>query len=320
MRIVFRADASRANGSGHVMRSSALAEEVIARNIEAVFVGNIQELPWVNNRIAELGFSKILSKEDDFAPNPKTDILILDSYTVSVDSPFIQPKNWLHVISISDSLTPSYKSSLTIFPGLDSNLHCESNRKNLTGPAYLLLRKSIKKKSNSFSERKKMNIVVTGGGSDPFDFSGKMSEILAAFDFDFNAIFLISQNSKYTFDSRFRFLEIGALFDEIIEKADIVFTTASTSCFEMIAREIPTGVVCVVDNQLETYLSLKKREIVQPIGIKDIEWNLDIESIEDLIKSEELRSKLIKKTAGLIDLMGSTRILDAILDLPDKQS
>jgi spore coat polysaccharide biosynthesis predicted glycosyltransferase SpsG len=67
------------------MRSSALAEEVIARNIEAVFIGDIQELPWVTSRIEELGFSQILNKEDDFVPNSNSDVLILDSYSIPID-------------------------------------------------------------------------------------------------------------------------------------------------------------------------------------------------------------------------------------------
>jgi hypothetical protein len=63
MRFVFRADASREIGSGHVMRSSVLAEEAISRGFECVFIGKISDLDWVAKRISTLGFTQVLSEE-----------------------------------------------------------------------------------------------------------------------------------------------------------------------------------------------------------------------------------------------------------------
>ena len=300
------------------MRLSALAEEVIARNIEAVFIGDIQELPWVTSRIEELGFSQILNKEDDFVPNSNSDLLILDSYSLPIDNNFIQPKNWQHVVTISDSLTPQYKSSLTIFPGLELISDTENKSNILFGPEYILLRSSIQKKFYSSSKIGKLNIVVTGGGSDPFNFGGKMSEVFAKIDGDFVVTFLVSQFSTYTLDSRFKFIDIGPALDEVIQKADVVFTTASTSSLEMIAREIPIGIVCVADNQQDLYASLNRLGIVQPIGVKNINWEINIENIENLITSKELRSKLIANMSDVIDLKGCIRILEAIQNLPNQ--
>jgi spore coat polysaccharide biosynthesis predicted glycosyltransferase SpsG len=89
MRFVFRADASLAIGSGHVMRSSAIAEEVIARGIPTVFVGSISKLPWVSERIQGLGFIDILDGPNDFKSDSIQDILILDSYEMRINDSFI---------------------------------------------------------------------------------------------------------------------------------------------------------------------------------------------------------------------------------------
>ena len=62
MRYVLRADASQTIGAGHVMRSSAIAEELIARGKEVLFIGKISNLPWVENRISGLGFTEIHSE------------------------------------------------------------------------------------------------------------------------------------------------------------------------------------------------------------------------------------------------------------------
>lgn len=58
MRIIFRADASREIGSGHVMRSSVLAEEAVSRGFERIFIGSISGLDWVADRISTLGSQK----------------------------------------------------------------------------------------------------------------------------------------------------------------------------------------------------------------------------------------------------------------------
>jgi spore coat polysaccharide biosynthesis predicted glycosyltransferase SpsG len=59
MTYVIRADASPTIGSGHVMRSSANAEELIARGEKVVFVGLISYLLWVTERKMDLGFIEI---------------------------------------------------------------------------------------------------------------------------------------------------------------------------------------------------------------------------------------------------------------------
>ena len=88
MRYVLRADASESIGSGHVMRSSAIAEELIARGENVVFVGQISDLPWVEERIASLGFTQIHNNPGDFNSNPNSDVLLLDSYEISASDDF----------------------------------------------------------------------------------------------------------------------------------------------------------------------------------------------------------------------------------------
>ena len=86
MRFIFRADASREIGSGHVMRSSVLAEEAISRNFECIFVGRISGLDWVSERIANLGFSRVIEDERLFDVDRELDILVLDTYSIPVSS------------------------------------------------------------------------------------------------------------------------------------------------------------------------------------------------------------------------------------------
>ena len=117
MRIVFRADASLEIGAGHVMRSSAIAEEAISRGVECIFVGAFLEIEWLARRIQTLGFTRI-TNPDDFDFQEYSDILIVDSYSLDLNDPLIRFGKWRKVVSIVDELTPDYSCDLRIHPGL----------------------------------------------------------------------------------------------------------------------------------------------------------------------------------------------------------
>ena len=69
MRFIFRADASIATGTGHVMRSIGIIEELISRNLSVVFVGNTRQVEWIDSFVNSIGFEEIYSNEKDFKIN-----------------------------------------------------------------------------------------------------------------------------------------------------------------------------------------------------------------------------------------------------------
>ena len=125
------------------MRSSAIAEELIAQGKEVIFVGQISDLPWVEERIASLGFAHIYNESSGFNSNPESDVLILDSYEIDKNDAFISPENWFHIVAMVDELTPNYCCTLRIHPGLDSDWIGNSKIPILTGPKYVPLRSSL---------------------------------------------------------------------------------------------------------------------------------------------------------------------------------
>ena len=117
-------------------------------------------------------------------------------------------------------------------------------------------------------------------------------------------------------DPRFTVVQIGFQLDLEASDADLVFTTASTTSLEFLAREIPVGLGCAVDNQQEYYESLVGAKVAMPVGeFREGKWKLDHAKMADLINSGELRKALEKKSAGLLDLKGAERIVDEILKL-----
>lgn len=318
MRYVLRADASKSMGAGHVMRSSAIAEELISRGNNVIFVGRISNLPWVEEQIASLGFSQVYSDTYDFKSNPKSDVLILDSYDIEETDPFVAQQNWCHIVAIVDEITPQYACDLRIHPGLDSKWTGNSDTRILSGPKYIPIRSSlIGGKKSVVGESNKLKIAVIAGGSDPYGLVNEIAKILVNFSEEFTVYLFSNSIADSNLDSRFCYIEIGNRFQELTNHADLILTTASTSSLEFLARELCVGVACVVDNQKQNYETLGELGVAAQFGIRHVNnyWELDKEKIHSLITSSELRGDLLAKSRGLIDFGGARRIVDAITTL-----
>ena len=315
MRYVLRADASQPIGSGHVMRSSAIAEELINRGQEVAFVGQISDLPWVNDRILGLGFSEICTNPKEFVSNSISDVLILDSYKISLDDPFIVCSNWYQVIAIVDEKTPNYSCHLRIHPGLDESWVGDSSVPILGGPKYIPFRASLSQNIARVNpDQDTLMIAVVAGGSDPYQLVLEIAKILMKSPEKFEVLLFSNPNFREPLDSRFRFVEIGPGLDELTQNVDLVLTTASTSSLEFIARGLCVGVACAVDNQKQYFESLGRLGAAEQIGFRNSAntWELNDEMIYTLIKSSALREKLLSNSLGLIDFRGASRIADAI--------
>jgi spore coat polysaccharide biosynthesis predicted glycosyltransferase SpsG len=315
MRFVFRADASVSIGSGHVMRSSAIAEEAIARGIPSFFVGKISDLTWASERIRGLGFIQVLENSSEFFPDKNEDILIIDSYEIPTGDVFVQLQNWSKVVSIFDELTPNYSCDLRIHPGLTKVWPEPLSGRTLSGPKYVPLRKSIKK-SIDRTPGGTLEVLIVGGGSDTYGFVPAVVKVLTKLTQDFHITIFSNSHLGMDLDERFSISEVGLNLDLVANAVDLVFTTASTTSLEFLARGSAIAIGCAVDNQELYYKELSGGNYAAPIGkFLNNEWNLDADLIHELFSSESLRTALKANSANLIDLNGTKRIVDEILKL-----
>jgi spore coat polysaccharide biosynthesis predicted glycosyltransferase SpsG len=318
MRYILRADASQALGSGHVMRSSAIAEELIARGEEVIFIGLISDLPWVKERISTLGFSHHYIRPEDFISDRSTDILLLDSYEISVDDPFISLEKWHSIFSIVDETTPDYSCTLRIHPGLDSNWVGNSSSPILAGPKYIPFRRSLYN-NTAFKTKKSegFKIIVVAGGSDPYGLVFELSNHLTKFVETFEVYLFTNSMNNFAADSRFHFCDIGASLEEVSLNAHLILTTSSTSSLEFIAQGHCVGVVCTVDNQKQYYEQLGQLGVAAQIGTRNERqgWNFDHDTIHKLITDSGFRTEITKKATGLLDFEGARRIVDLMMPI-----
>ena len=284
MRYVLRADASQTMGSGHVMRLFAIAEELLVRDQKVIFVGSVSNVQWLKQRLSEIDFFETFEKDLMFISNPITDVLILDAYHIPVENYFIQKKNWKAIAALVDKTTPNYDVDLQIYPSITLDWKPTTVKRFLTGPKYIPLRKSIIKNAEMENVSNKLKIVVVGGGTDLHNFANAIAMSLMSLSDIFQVNLFSDHMNNQDLDSRFTIISFGTDLDEKVNDADLVFTTASTSCLEFIAREITVGMGCAVDNQEQYYESFHKLNIAVPIGrYINGSWKIDHVKIKNLI-------------------------------------
>lgn len=313
MRHVYRADASDKIGAGHVMRISAIAEESILRGIESIFIGSIENLQWVEERIKNIGFSSFTKNPDTFECD-ESDILIVDSYKISDQDRFLIEQNWSKVVNIFDEFTPEYQCDLKIHPGIQESWESDSKTKILAGLKYTPIRKTITANIKKI-ESEPLEILISGGGSDANGFTSAIIELISAIEYPFH-VYVLTNNLKDGIDNRFTQIALGSDLDGIISKVDLVFTLAGTSALEFLAAGLPIAIGYSVENQKSNYYNLVDKKMALPIGFFDKSvWQFDYGSITNIIKSHKIRSSYRSNSIGAIDLSGAKRIVDAICGL-----
>lgn len=142
----------------------------------------------------------------------------------------------------------------------------------------------------------------------------EIANILFTFSEQFEVYLFSNSITDSVLDNRFHNFEISPLLDTLTKDVDLIFTTASTSSLEFLARGLCVGIACAVDNQEQYYRSLGELGVASQIGYrsKGNVWELDKEVIYSLVTSPELRRKLTAQARGLIDFKGASRIVDAI--------
>lgn len=317
MRIVFRANANREIGAGHVMRSLALAIEAVRRGHNCIFIGEIHGLNWVKEAVKKIGFHEIFDNPLHFYPDSRIDVLVLDAYNISPQDPQLHESLWQSIVVIGDALTPPYKCDLFIHPGIDDHW-IVAPEKSFSGFEYLLLRPEIREaREKKTAGGGQFNILVSGGGGDAFGFCQEIGKELDKIELNFVAHFFSNSLVSSGSGKDFRNYPIGSGIEDVRKLANLAITTASTSCLEFIAAEIPTAMVCTVDNQEEYFQELSIRGLALPVGTFSLSagWSINSKELQGLIGSRDKQQSLIDAISGKIDFKGASRILDKIENL-----
>jgi spore coat polysaccharide biosynthesis predicted glycosyltransferase SpsG len=323
-RYVFRADASKQMGSGHVMRVYSIIEKMLEKNLDVVLVGDIVGLPWLTELVEQTLEGIKFIEEERFAFNPKQDILIIDSYTIDPNHDFLKKENWFKIVALVEIGTPKYLADLYIHCGTNEQIGLEFgilDYKLKSGLNYIPIRKSFQKirfRLNVINVMKPIKILVVGGGTDPLGFVPKVARELIKVDEQFQAIlFSNAQNLPHSLDYRFIQRNIGSDLENDLIDSDLILTLSGTSSWEFLSCGFPLGIALGFDNQRDNFEFQTNNKIAIDIGNFSLinGFDLNFENIRRLMIDKGLRQELSQSALTKVDGSGAVRIVDEILKL-----
>lgn len=343
--ICFRVDGNKQIATGHVMRCLAIAKALKKKGENCTFI--IAD-HFTEKLIEENGFNTICleSKWDNldyeldaltiFLKSQNIKTLIIDSYFVT-ESYLTKLKKVVKLVYIDDMNMFRYPVDMLINYSFNFNKYNyearyeKENTKLLLGSKYVPLRKEFTSKNINKSglDKQVKNILITTGGSDPYNFSGTLINEILSKDLYKTYIFHVIIGSYYE-----NILELENLskkhsniilhknvknMSDLMINSDIAISASGTTLYELCACGTPSICYVFADNQLEGAEAFGDRDIIPYAG--DIRDNMKLVinkifyKVNELIQSEPLWLSYSIKMREFIDGKGSARIAEEIIKL-----
>lgn len=325
MRVVLRADAGPARGTGHVMRCLTVAEAVVAQGHEAVLVGEIVDVPWLSGYVRASGLDHISCRRDelsiDLVKSAGGDRLVVDSY-------------WIDPLAIStvDAVVPTLSIIDHDSRGiqttwlLDQNLGAEqrewprSRAAVLAGSRYALIRRAIldHRVDTGWELPSNPSVLVFMGGTDPSEimtpiaqrFALDLPEVRIKFVTTASQVEAVSQACASMGQARV----IGPTDElpNLLGTADVVVSAAGTSAWDILTMGKPVVLVGVVDNQSSGLNRVLERGMALGLDATREPVESVSELLSRLLSDEELRKTMIERAKTSFDGLGASRVAAAL--------
>lgn len=320
--LLVRADAGRASGLGHVMRSLALAQAWRALGGTAVFLS--RELPGaLRDRILTEGFlaetlgAKAGSAEDLRETVARATALgaavVVDGYHLG--RPLAQglAESGIPTLLIDDDgcdgelACEVLNANLYAMPSLYPGARCSP----LLGPGYALLREELVSRAWPSHGQPPIarRLVVSFGGSDPAGLSGPAAACGRAAGFEEVVVVLGPEAAAPAAIPGVHVLRSPSDPFTEFQQADLVLSAAGSTVWELAFLGRPMALVAVVPNQRRTVEALAAAGVGYPLG--DARAFLAAPPTTELagIRADEsTRSDMSTRARKLVDGAGAGRV------------
>ena len=232
---------------------------------------------------------------------------------------------------------PKYECDILVNQNINASqlqYHLNPEAKQLIGTEFALLRREFITSGHKTSndQKRKVNILVTMGGSDPDNVTAEIILALQQIQtVDCHIKVLIgpanphSQALKQTAAASNLDIELlHQVLDmpELLKWADLTLSAAGSTCWELCCLKIPFGTVILAENQKALALELEKCGIAPCLKIAP-DKDIFLDKLHSLITNPQYRSRLKNKIGNLVDGFGAIRVLtlpakNAKIDLVEK--
>lgn len=321
-----RCDALALSGAGHLVRQIALVEELHARGHEALLLGDC-DLPWAATQAAHVGLDFIPAAEDLVGQvgAAGVDVVMIDGYDFPTTVGRELRAAGIPVAAMVDGEFGSHQ---------DADLYVDQNLGSpdpggpgwLVGPEYVLLRDVVRaRRGQPRTPNEPPRVLVVFGGSDPFGGCPVAAELLLAAGLPVHVVAIAaSPEHRAALEAltpgEGQHVEVVGPQDDLPGLAmtcDLVVSAAGSSTWELACLGIPTGLVCVTDNQLLGYRAATE-SLAVPVGhLEQLRADADaratgVRALRALLADADRRAALGAAARELVDGDGRVRVVDAM--------
>jgi len=323
MRVLFRADASVRQGSGHVMRCLTLAEAFTARGDEVIFVSAIDSIPWLVSHMADAGyrtFAVDAHSLDAVAVLPLApDWVVVDSYVIPAGDITALAEE-VPVLAIVDGDARGIVATLFLDQNLGATPVSGYEERSLAGAPYALIRDAV------LDGRRDQPWLVDGvprvtafmGGTDSSGTIVAVARQLALVGEAFDVVVVcppaFHPDVVDALGPTVTVLAPTPDLPRILAGSNVIVSAAGTSAWDICTLGVPALLVGVVDNQSASLQRATAGGLV--LGIDLVRGG----SLEELPGAVRLlltdvgaRETLSRHSTAAFDGEGKRRVLEAML-------
>jgi UDP-2,4-diacetamido-2,4,6-trideoxy-beta-L-altropyranose hydrolase len=335
-RAIFRCDASRELGGGHVGRCLALARRLAAEGWETGFAVN-ETAPETVPALRD-GSTRVLERGDDTGSLPAlwpkgADLLVVDHYGLNAEHEY-PARGWAKRILVIDDLADrSHDCEILLDQTLgrraeDYDGLVPKDAIRLIGPSHALLRDQFRRARPEALARRgaapaRRLLIACGLG----DHLGLTRRALAALPFadlpDLAVDVVVGGGAPHL--AEIRDMAAGSDNDvtvhtdvsdmaRLMVEADVCVGAAGTSSWERCSMGLPSLVFTAVENQRLVARGLETAGAALSLG-----WPEELTAEEigarlrDMVRDAKARGDMARRAARLCDGRGTGRVLNAIL-------
>ncbi|TDC03336.1 spore coat protein [Nonomuraea longispora] len=322
LRVGLRCDAGVSSGVGHLVRCVALAEELRARGVEVVFLGQVRGSAWARAQLDERGLPLA-----DAPPAPgrlaalarelRLAAVVLDSYELPADTGAALRRAGLAVLAIADGDPLGQQADLY----LDQNLGAERRHGEgtghgtggrwLAGARYALLRDCVLRCARTSRPGGVPHVLCFFGGTDSAGVAPAWARALLATGEPFRGT--VISPAPFEAGGPITVIPPTDRLPELMAGADLVVTAAGSAIWELLYLGVPAALTWVAANQLIGYEELVGRGVAAGLGAEPGERA--VAALAELLADPAAREEHGRRGSGLIDGRGRSRAADALLAL-----
>ncbi|TYB95277.1 spore coat protein [Micromonospora sp. WP24] len=339
VRVGLRCDAGPQRGVGHLVRSLALGEEFLARGARVEMFGSVESVGWAAAQLA--------ARDVPLHPGPQTpaelvetarrhrlDVMVLDSYELDPAGAGALRAAGVVTLAVVDGDTRGQDADLYLDQNFGTRIDAPASRL-LAGAEYALLRDSVvaarPPAPRQATEAARPRVFAFFGGTDAVGAAPVLARLLFETGLPMELTVVVGRP------------EIGAELAEVprgqgqvlrpipptdalptlIQAADLVVSAAGTSTWELCCLGAPSALVCVVENQRESYHRVVRHGLAAGVGVLP---ELTADSVAgqaarahagrvltELLTSPSGRAELSARAWSVVDGRGRGRVAEAVL-------